>query len=471
MYKKTKIICTMGPASDSEETIRALAESGMNVARLNFSHGSHESHGRTMDRIKKVRAEMGIPLPIMLDTKGPEFRIGTFANKRIELKDGDPFEFSCMPCEGNQSRVSVSYADLWKELAPGDAILVNDGLVSFRVDRIENGSIFCTTVIGGKLSDKKSMSFPDKILHKEYLSEQDKSDLLFGIQQDIDFVACSFVSTSQDIRDLRAFLDANGGKNIALIAKIENRAGVDNAEEILDECEGLMVARGDLGVEIPFAELPAIQKQLIKLCNRKGGICITATEMLESMIENPRPTRAEISDVANAVFDGSSAIMLSGETASGKYPVQAVKAMTDIAVDAEAHVDFAKRFSAGRFEIDNLTDALSHSACQLAIDTGAKCVVSSTMSGSTARMIARCRVPMPVIGLTCLEKTYRQLDMCWNVTPLLVRKFSGLEDLISSAAQIIKEEGLVEKGDTVVLTGGLTNKTGGTKIIHADVIK
>ncbi len=469
--KKTKIICTMGPSSDSEEVLRKMVEAGMNVARLNFSHGTHESHGKTMNMIKKVRQEMDVPLPILLDTKGPEYRIGTFENGSILLEDGDKFTFSCEDLAGTRECVSVSYKKLYEELQPGDTVLVNDGLVSLRVDEIEGSNIHCTVLIGGKLSDRKSMSFPGKVLKQAYLSEQDKSDLLFGIENDVDFVACSFVSCARDILDIREFLDANGGNKIQLIAKIENQSGIDNAREILQHCEALMVARGDLGVEVPYQELPAIQKHLIKLCNRMGAICITATEMLESMIEKPRPTRAEISDVANAVFDGSSAIMLSGETASGQYPVQAVAAMTSIAKDAEDHIDYAKRFRSTDIVIDDLTDAMSHSASQLALDTGARCIISRTAEGFTARMISRCRVPMPVIGMTSREKTYRQLDLCWNVKPVLVKGFNGLEDLIKDSVAAAKEGGFVQAGDTVVLTGGLANRSGGTKFIHADVVE
>lgn len=467
---KTKIICTMGPATEDEAVLRQMIENGMDVARLNFSHGTHESHGKTIEMIKRVRKDMGVPLPIMLDTKGPEYRIRTFEGSSIVLADGDPFEFWCVEKQGSKAGVSVSYPKLCEELGEGDTILVNDGLVSLRVDSIEGTTIKCTTLIGGKLSDRKSMSFPGKVLHQDYLSEQDKEDLLFGIEQDVDFVACSFVSNSRNIIDLRTFLTEHGGKDIQLIAKIENRSGVDNAADILSYCEGLMVARGDLGVEIPYTELPAIQKDLIKLCQRKGAVCITATEMLESMIEKPRPTRAEISDVANAVFDGSSCIMLSGETASGKYPVQAVRAMALIAIDAEAHIDYVKRFETTSFDIEDLTDALSHSAGRLAIDTNASCIVSSTMGGETARMVSRNRTPMRIVGMTCVEKTYRQMGMYWNVTPVMVDEFDGLEELILSAREMVKKEGFAKSGDVVVVTGGLTNTAGGTKLIHADTI-
>ena len=321
--RKTKIICTIGPASENEKTLTEMCKAGMNVARLNFSHGTYEQHKAKIELIKKVREKLEMPIPIMLDTKGPEYRIGTFEGGKITLADGDKFTFTTEDIVGNGERVSVSYKRLTEELVPGDTILLNNGLVIFKVDEIAGTEIKCTVVTGGDLSDKKSMNFPDKHLHQDFLSEQDKADLLFGIENEVDFVAASFVSCEADIRAMRDFLDANGGKDIDIIAKIENRAGVNNIDEICNVADGIMVARGDLGVEIPFIEVPTVQKHLIKKCRLLGKRVITATEMLESMIHNPRPTRAEISDVANAVYDGSSAVMLSGETAAGKYPVEA----------------------------------------------------------------------------------------------------------------------------------------------------
>ena len=317
--RKTKIVCTIGPASESEEQLRALMLAGMNVARLNFSHGTHEEHKVRIDRIKKVREELGLPVAILLDTKGPEYRIRTFEDGKILLKDGDTFTFTTDEIIGNQERVAVSYKNLHNDLEVGNKIYVNNGLVHFVVEKIEGHDIICKVTAGGELSNRKSMSFPGKVLKQVYLSEADKADLLFGIEQDVDFVACSFVSCKQDLDDVRAFLDAHTtDDNISLIAKIENQHGVDNIDEICQACDGIMIGRGDMGVEIPFEELPKIQKQLITQCRLLGKRVITATEMLESMIYNPRPTRAEISDVANAVYDGTSAIMLSGETAMGK---------------------------------------------------------------------------------------------------------------------------------------------------------
>ena len=470
--KRTKIICTIGPACSDEKTLKGMIEAGMNVARLNFSHGTYPEHLQRIDLLKKIRKELDVPLPILLDTKGPEYRIRTFAEHRIHLNDGDPFTFTTEEVEGDQSRVSVSYRNLAQELEVGDVILVNDGLVKFRVTAKSETELYCTTEIGGDLTDRKSMSFPNKVLKQVYLSEQDKSDLLFGIQQDVDFVACSFVSTAQDVKDVRAFLDANGGKRIQLIAKLENRSGVDNAEEIMRSCEGLMVARGDMGVEIPYVELPAIQKQLITMCRLKGGLAITATEMLESMISKPRPTRAEISDVANAVFDGTSAIMLSGETAAGKYPVEAVRAMANIASEAEKNIDYAARFANQSFHFKNVTDALSHSTCQLAIDTKATCIVATTHTGLMGRLVSRFRAPTPIIGMTPSEKAYRQLAMSWNVIPVMSDEFNSTDVLFYHAGIVARQSGLAKKGDTVVITGGITNgASGNSNLIKVETLQ
>jgi pyruvate kinase len=469
--KRTKIICTIGPASTNEETLTAMVRAGMNVARMNFSHGDHAEQKGKMDLVKKVREKLQEPVAILLDTKGPEYRIGTFESGKITLNDGDTFTFTINDEKGTQERVSVSYKGLVRDLNVGDIILVNDGLVKFQVREKTKTDVICDVVIGGTISDKKSMSFPNKVLKQVYLSENDKKDLLFGIENDVDFVACSFVSCAQNIIDVREFLDANGGKDIQIIAKLENRAGVDNAESILEHCDGLMVARGDLGVEIPYEELPAIQKRLITICRLKGGLAITATEMLESMISKPRPTRAEISDVANAVFDGTSATMLSGETAAGKYPVEAVAAMASIAMEAEKNINYVKRFNTYNFELSNLNDALSHATCQLAIDTKATCIVACTRTGTTGKLICRFRAPMPVIGMTTSEKAYRQLAMSWNVLPVMVDEFSSTDVLFYHAAVVARATGFAKTGDNVVITGGMTNgRSGNTNLIKVETL-
>ena len=470
--RKTKIICTIGPACDNEATLTKMCLAGMNVARLNFSHGTHSEHLEKIELVKRVRDSLELPIPIMLDTKGPEYRIKTFKDKKITLKDGDTFTFTSDDVVGDETRVSVSYKNLPNELNVGDRILLNNGLVIFEVAAIEGNSIITRVIAGGELSDRKSMSFPGKVLKQDFLSEQDKADLLFGIEQDVDFVAASFVSCEDDIRSMRDFLDANGGKNIDIIAKIENRAGVDNIEEICKVADGIMVARGDLGVEIPFVEVPTVQKYLIRKCRLLGKRVITATEMLESMINNSRPTRAEISDVANAVYDGSSAVMLSGETAAGKHPVEAVKSMAEIAEFTERGIDYKQFFLSTEFRIRNNIDAVSHATCAMAVDTDAKCIVVASMSGQTARMVSRFRCPVDIIGMTISEKAWRKLNLSWGVTPVMSEEFSSVEVLFYRELGEAKRIKKLKKGDNVVLTGGQINgKPGNTNIIKLETVK
>ena len=443
--RKTKIICTIGPASDSEQIFTKLCESGLNVARLNFSHGSHEDHQIKIDMIKRVREKLGLPVAIMLDTKGPEYRIGMFKNGKITLNDGDKFTFTTRQIEGDETVVSVNYTGLVNDLEKGDKVLVNNGLVIFTVDEIEGTEIHCTVEVGGELSNRKSMSFPNKSLNSVYLSEADKADLLFGIKNDVDYVAASFVSKKQDIVDLKNFLSENGGEKISIIAKIENRTGIDNIDSIVSECDGIMIGRGDLGVEVPFAEVPAIQKHLITRCRLLGKRVITATEMLEPMIHNPRPTRAEISDVANAVYDGTSAVMLSGESAAGKYPVQTLQTMVRIVEETEKHIDYQKVFRTSDFKIKNMVDAVSHATCGMAIDIGAKAMVVSSMSGMTVRMVSRFRAPMDIIGITTDKKVWYQLALSWGVTPALSETFNSIEVLFYHACKTAKDILSLEK--------------------------
>ena len=443
----------------------------MNVARLNFSHGTHEEHIEKIKLVKRVREKLDLPIAIMLDTKGPEYRIKTFKDGKITLNDGDVFTFTTDDVEGDQSRVSVTYKNLHKELVAGDKILLNNGLLVFEVTEISGTSIITKVLTGGDVSNRKSMSFPDKVLEQDFLSEQDKADILFGIENDVDFIAASFVSRESDIRSMRDFIDEHGGKDIDIIAKIENRAGVDNIEAICNVADGIMVARGDLGVEIPFVELPTIQKYLIKKCRLLGKRVITATEMLESMITNSRPTRAEISDVANAVYDGSSAVMLSGETAVGKNPVAAVKSMAEIAEFTESGIDYKQWFLSTEFRIRNNIDAVSHSTCAMAVDTGAKCIVVASMSGQTARMVSRFRCPVDIIGMTINEKTWRKLNLSWGLTPVLSEEFSSVEVLFYKELCEAKKLKKLKKGDNVVLTGGQINgKPGNTNIIKLETI-
>ncbi len=470
--RKTKIICTIGPASDNEETLTQMCEAGMNVARLNFSHGTHEEHQQKIDLVKKVREKLDLPIAIMLDTKGPEYRIKTFENKKIELNDGDKFTLTTDDIVGNQERVSVTYENLTNELKPGDTVLINNGLVILNVDKIKGNDVKCTVVAGGTLSDRKSMNFPNKVMKMDYLSEQDKDDLLFGIKNEVDFVAASFVSNKSDMLALRKFLDDNGGSDIDIIAKIENRAGVDNIDEICEIANGIMVARGDLGVEIPFIEVPAVQKHLINRCRLLGKRVITATEMLESMIHNPRPTRAEISDVANAVYDGTSAIMLSGESAAGKYPVDAVKNMAEIAEFTEKNIDYKEWFYNTDYKIKSNIDAVSHSTCAMAMDVKAKCIVVSSISGTTARLVSRFRCPVDIIGMTTSDRAWRKLNLSWGVTPILSEQFDSVDVMFYYAMHHAKDIYNLNVGDNVVLTGGKINGTSGnTNTIRVEEVR
>ncbi len=471
--KKTKIICTLGPASDTEEVLSDLIDAGLNVARLNFSHGTHADHAKKIAMVKAVRERKHTPIAIMLDTKGPEFRIRTFKGGKITLKEGDEFTFTTDEIVGDNTRVSVSFKSICEQMFPGDKILLNNGLMIFEVVKVKKPNVVCKTVVGGELSDRKSMFFPDKELKMEYLSEQDKADLKFGVEQGVDFVAASFVSKAQDVVDIRNWLRECGSPdgNIEIIAKIESRAGVNNLDEILKVCDGIMVARGDLGVEVPFEELPSIQKTIIKKCRICGKRSITATEMLESMIKQPRPTRAEISDVANAVYDGSSAIMLSGETAAGAYPVEAVKAMARIARQAEANTSYIAHIDENDYNINKLSEALAHSACTLAHDIGAKVIVVCTRTGGTARTVSRFRPMIDIIGMTTDERAYRKLSLSWGVIPVMSEEFYSVDVLFHYAKRAALESGIVNKGDKIVLTGGTPNgKSGNSNLINVETV-
>ena len=469
--RKTKIICTIGPASEHEDVLTRMIKAGMDVARLNFSHGSHEEHQGKIDLIKKVRQKLHMPIAIMLDTKGPEYRIKTFENGKIELKDGDTFTLTTDDIVGNQERVSVNYENLIKDLKVGDRVLVANGIIILQVRELKGNDAICDVIAGGTLSDRKSMNFPNKVMKHAYLSKQDKDDLLFGIKNEVDYVAASFVSTKQDVADLRSFLDENGGEDIEIIAKIENRSGVDHVEEICEIANGIMIARGDLGVEIPGVEVPAIQKYLINKCRMLGTRVITATEMLESMIHNPRPTRAELSDVANAVYDGSSAIMLSGESAAGKYPVEAVKNMAETAEYTEKQINYGKRFANADFQTKSIVDAISHATCAMAIDVDAKCIVVSSLTGRTVRMGSRFRCPVDIIGMTTSIKAWRKLNLSWGVTPVLSEEFNSVDVMFYHAMNHAKKIFNLNKGDNVVLTGGqVSGVSGKTNTIRVEAV-
>ncbi len=469
--RKTKIICTIGPASENEETLTQMCLAGMNVARLNFSHGSHDEHEKKINLIKSVREKLNLPIAILLDTKGPEYRIKTFANGKVTVTAGQTFTFTTDEVEGDETMVSVNYQNLHQEMAPGGEITVCNGMVKFQVERIEGHNIVCTCVVGGEMSNRKSMSFPNKVMSGPYLSEQDKADILFGIKHGVDFVAASFVSTRQDVQDIRDLLDANGGSDIEIIAKIENQAGVDNVVDICQVAGGIMIARGDLGVEIPFVRLPDIQKNLTRTCRMLGKRVITATEMLESMIQNPRPTRAEISDVANAVYDGTSCVMLSGESAAGKYPVEAVRTMAEIAEYTEQHVDYVTRFRNTAFVGENNLDKISHAVCSMALDVDAKAVVVCSVSGKTAMLVSRFRTPVNIVGMTTDSKIWRRLSMSWGVTPVLAEQFPNMDVMFYYAKNSAKEALGLKPGDNMILTGGPVNgQRGNTNTIKIETI-
>ena len=460
--RKTKIVCTIGPSCEDVKTVTEMCKAGMNVARLNFSHGTHPEHLVKINNIKAARESLGLPIAIMLDTKGPEYRIKTFKDGKIHLNDGDTFTFTTEDVEGDEHRVSVSYDGLPNDLSVGDSVLLNNGLLIFKVTEVKGKDVVCRVVAGGELTNRKSMSFPGKVLKQKYLSEQDKKDILFGIEQGVDFIACSFVSCRQGLIDIKEFINENGGSDIDLIAKIENRSGVDNIEEICAECSGIMIGRGDMGVEIPFEELPAIQKKLITKCRLLGKRVITATEMLESMIYNPRPTRAEISDVANAVYDGTSAIMLSGETAAGKYPVLTVETMSRIAEQTEKNIHYEKRFKNNEFQIKNTVDAISHATCGMAIDIDAKVIAVCSLSGMTARMVSRFRSPVEILGVTINERTWHKLSLSWGITPVMCEVYESTDVLFYTAKRMAVETYGLKKGDRIVITGGTTNGVSGT---------
>ena len=470
--RKTKIICTMGPSVDDEEKLRELVLAGMDAARFNFSHGTHESHLALLTKVKRVRDELGAAVATILDTKGPEIRIKTFAEGRIELAEGDSFTLTTREVPGDKSIVSVTYADLHKELGAGCRVLIDDGLVELNVDEIDGQDIKCTVVTGGPLSSNKSINIPGVSIHLPSLTEKDREDLRFAVEQDFDFVAASFVRKASDVEDIRACLKEYGGEHIRIISKIENREGVDNLTEIIAASDGLMVARGDLGVEIPAYEVPILQKRMIKETSMAGKPVITATQMLDSMIRNPRPTRAEVSDVANAVFDGTSCVMLSGETASGKYPIEAVQTMVDTINAAEQATDYWGRFR--RFEFTpgrSINDAVTHACCQTAMDLAADAILTPTQTGHTARMISRFRPACPIVALTTTERARRQLAISWGVRPLLAGYVDSTDRLFSMCTQCALKEGAVESGQMVVITAGIPiGRSGSTNLIKAQLV-
>ena len=470
--KKTKIICTLGPSTSTEEIITELAKNGMNVARFNFSHGSHEEHLERYKIVESVRNKMGIPLATLLDTKGPEVRLKKFEGGVATLKTGDSFILTTEDVLGNAKRASITYEKLPKDVKPGDIILLDDGLIELEVTKISGNDISCHIINGGIIKDNKGVNIPDVKLSLPFISKRDREDILFGIKTGFDFVAASFTSSGEDVREMRALLDENGGEGIKIIAKIENSEGVKNIREILKLADGVMIARGDMGVEIPQQNLPAIQKHIIRIGYEMGKIVITATQMLESMINNPRPTRAESSDIANAVYDGTSAIMLSGETAAGKYPIEAVRTMTSIATQTEKDIDYKSRFNKrDHTEGIDITNAISHATCQAAYDLDASAIVTVTRSGHTARMISKYRPSKAIIGCSYDEQTYRQLALSWGVIPALCPFLEDTDKLFDFSVKLAEESGVAKPGELVVITAGVPlGIPGTTNILKVQIV-
>lgn len=461
--RKTKIVCTLGPATDDLNVLRQLMINGMNVARINFSHGDHAEHKRRIDQFKKLRDELNLPVALLLDTKGPEIRIRDFAEGCVTLKNDELFTLTTDDIEGDEHKVSVTYDKLPKEISTGTRILIDDGLIELIVNEISGSDIVCRVVNGGTLSNKKSINIPGVSIKMPYMSQKDKEDILFGISEDVDYIAASFTRTAYDVLEIRKILDENDAHDIQIIAKIENHQGVSNIDDIIKVSEGIMVARGDMGVEIPYEELPSLQKMLIKKCYKAGKKVITATQMLDSMIRNPRPTRAETTDVANAVYDGTSALMLSGETAIGKFPVESLLAMTKIAERTEERIDYRGRFLKEEVsQAPNITNAISHATCTTAMDLGATAIITVTKSGGTARMISSYRPPCPIVGTTTEKKVYNQLAMSWGVVPAMSMEQRTTDDLFEHAVNCAVDTGCVKNGDLVVITGGIPLGISGT---------
>jgi pyruvate kinase len=470
--RKTKIICTLGPAVDSEEILIKLMQKGMDVARLNFSHGTHEQHKERVDRFKIVRERLGFSIPLLLDTKGPEIRTGRFENDEAILKEGDTFELINEDLTGDNTKTSVTYKSLYKDVKKGNRILINDGLVELEVNQIREKDIICTVLNGGAIGNNKGINVPGAEIHLPSLTAQDIEDIKFGIQNEFDFIAASFVRKASDVIEIKKVLEKNNGQSIKVIAKIENREGIQNFDEIIKVADGIMVARGDLGVEIPVEEVPVVQKSLIEKCYKSGKPVITATQMLDSMIRNPRPTRAEASDVANAIYDGTSAIMLSGETAAGKYPIETIEMMAKIAEKAESARDYWKGFSARQYDMaTSVTNAISHATCTTAMDLKASAIITVTQTGHTARMISRFRPACPIIATTVSPRVHRQLALSWGVVPYLVKEATTTDEMFDMGIEKALESGLVKNGDLAVITAGVPiGVSGTTNILKVHIV-
>lgn len=461
--RKTKIICTLGPATDDEEVLRQLMLNGMAVARMNMSHGQHSDHKRRADMIKKLRAELNIPVALLLDTKGPEIRTGRFKNSKVNLETGQTFTLTTEDIEGDETRCSITFKDLPKDVQRGSRILIDDGLIEMKVTDVTKTDIVCHVINGGTVATHKGINVPGVALSLPFISEQDKADIAFGVAQDFDFVAASFTRSAEDIIQLRGELEKNNCNNIRIVAKIENSEGVENIDEIIRVSDGIMIARGDLGVEIAMEEIPIIQKKLIAKAYSAGKQVITATQMLDSMIKNPRPTRAEATDVANAIYDGTSAIMLSGETAAGLFPVEAVKTMAIIAERTERDIDYIEKFRKRDIpERPDVTSAISHATCTTAHDLGAVAILTVSKTGQTARMISKFRPACPIISGTTEPKVLRQMNLSWGVIPILVDEKDNTDELFEHVVSVAQKEGYVQNGDLAVITAGIPLGVSGT---------
>lgn len=463
MIRKTKIVCTLGPAVDDEVILRQMILEGMNIARFNMSHGNHEEHGKRLDMLKRIRDDLKVPVAALLDTKGPEIRLGDFEQKQVVLKQGQLFTLTTSEILGNKESAYINYSGLPYDVTPGNRILIDDGLVEMEVESVVGEEIRCLVKNTGVISARKGVNVPGVPLSLPFINEKDYNDLRFAVEQGFDFVAASFTRTMEDMRELKHLLKELGGEKIKVIAKIENSQGVENLDEILSQADGVMVARGDMGVEIPFEEVPVIQKEMIKKVYGVGKQVITATQMLDSMMQYPRPTRAEANDVANAVYDGTSAIMLSGETASGKYPLECIRTMVKIAGRTEQDIDYRKRFLQNKLPTEgSITNAISKATVNAAMELNAKAIVTVTESGRTAYMISRYRPFCPVIACTPKEQTYRQLSLSWGIIPLLIEEKEALDDLFEEAIKAVERASYVSAGDIIVLTAGVPIGTSGT---------
>ena len=461
--RKTKIVCTLGPSTDDEKVLRQLMLEGMSVARMNFSHGSHEEQKRRLDMVKKLRKELGLPVAALLDTKGPEIRIGDVEGGKVELKTGQTFCLTTEEMIGDATKVSITYKDLYKDVCPGNSILIDDGLIGMEVQKIEGEDIICQVKNGGFISNHKGVNVPGVELKMPFVSQKDYEDIVFAAEQDYDFIAASFTRTAEDILEIRKILEEKGGQYIHIIAKIENMQGVENCEDILRVADGIMIARGDMGVEIPLEEVPVIQKKLIRMALKASKPVITATQMLDSMMKNPRPTRAETSDVANAIYQGTGAIMLSGETAAGAYPIEAVRTMAKIAERTEQDIDYSREFKPRRLaERPDVTSAISHATCTTAMDLNAAAIVAVSKSGRTVGRIAKYRPSCPIIGCVTHPRVCRQLSLMWGVIPVEMQEEETADELFDHAVRLAEDKGLISRGDLVVITAGVPLGLSGT---------